>query len=116
VRLCGGPGDRRFEFRLPGADANPYLAMAGVVAAGLAGVEAGLEPPAAVVGDADATGAALLPRDLAEAVQRFAASDVAAAALGVDVRDHVAALGAHELHVSRVEVTDRDRARYFEVA
>ena len=116
VRLCGARGDRRFEFRLPGADANPYLAIAGIIAAGLAGVRAGLDAPAAVVGDADATGAAPLPRDLAEAVERFGASDVAAEAFGVEVRERVAALGAHELGVSRVEVTDRDRARYFEVA
>jgi glutamine synthetase len=116
VRLCGPPGDRRFEFRLPGADANPYLAIAGLLAAGLAGVEAGLDPPEAVVGDADASGAARLPRDLAEAVARFTASGLAAEAFGAEVRDHIAALAAHELDIARVEVTDRDRARWFEVA
>jgi glutamine synthetase len=116
VRLCGTARRRRFEFRLPGADANPYLALAGVLAAGLAGLECEMEPPPPVDGDGYAADAPALPRDLAEAVARFAASSVAAEAFGQEVRDHLAALGAHERDVARREVTDRDRARCFEIA
>ena len=43
------------EMRIPGADANPYLAFAAVLASGLAGVRAKLEPPAQFVGDAYST-------------------------------------------------------------
>src|SRR5436309_13526520 len=52
LRVIGhGPG-RRFECRAPGADVNPYLALAGLIAAGLAGVDAGLELEPAFEGHA----------------------------------------------------------------
>lgn len=117
VRVCGDEGSRRIEFRLPGADTNPYLAFAGVIAAGLRGVDERLTPPPPVTGDAYATpGADLLPRDLAEAVERFEGSAVAREALGEVVHEHIAALARHERDVSRREVTDRDLVRGFEVA
>jgi glutamine synthetase len=117
VRLCGVPGDRRFEFRLPGADVNPYLAFAGILAAGIGGIEHQLTPPPPVTGDASRLeGAQVLPRDLAEAITQFAASELAMAAFGSDVHDNLVSLAKHELDIARREVTDRDRARYFEVA
>ena len=116
VRICGDPGDRRVEFRLPGADANPYHAFAGLIAAGLAGVDAGLTVPLPVQGDAYAVEAPSLPAEIAEAVALLAASELAERAFGADVRNHLVDLGAHERDVTRREVTDRDRARCFEVA
>ena len=116
VRVCGEDGSRRIEFRLPGADANPYLAYSGLIAAGLRGEADQLEPPPPVTGDAYAVAAELLPRDIADAVDRFSRSAMARAALGFEVHQHVVALGAHERDVTRREVTDRDLARGFEVA
>ncbi len=116
VRVCGEDGSRRIEFRLPGADANPYLAYAGLIAAGLRGVADGLEPPPPVTGDAYAQDVALLPRDIADAVERFTHSTMAVDAFGAAVHQHVAGLGAHERDVTRREVTDRDLVRGFEVA
>ena len=117
VRLCGPPGDQRFEFRLPGADANPYLAFAGILTAGIAGIENDLSPPPPASGDASIVGGSpVLPRDLAEAIARFERSELATAGFGPDVCDNLVALAKHELDVARHEVTDRERARYFEVA
>jgi glutamine synthetase len=116
VRVCGEERARRIEFRLPGADTNPYLAFAGVIAAGLRGVDEQLTPPAPVTGDAYAADAPLLPRDLAEAIARFEGSAAAREALGDAVHEHIAALARHERDAVRREVTDRDLVRGFEVA
>jgi glutamine synthetase len=86
VRTLGG----RFEWRAPDAAANPYLMLAGLIAAGLHGIEAGLEPPAACDDDlfaldlaqVRARGIALLPQSLDEAVDALARDDVVGGALG----------------------------------
>ena len=79
------PGDRRIEFRLPGADANPYLAFAGILAAGIAGSR---ERPIAAAarrrGDASILGAStVLPRDIAEAMRAVRALDSTAAGVRI---------------------------------
>ncbi|HTN95434.1 MAG TPA: glutamine synthetase, partial [Nordella sp.] len=106
----------RFEFRLPGADANPYFAYAGLIAAGLAGIAAGLILPPPVSGDAGSIDLPLLPRDLTEALHAFRHSSVARDAFGATVHHHLAALGAEELDIERLHVTDWDRRRGFEAA
>ena len=116
VRVCGEGANRRFEYRLPGADTNPYLAFAAAIAAGLAGVDRALEPPAPIPGDAYAADAPVLPRDLAEAIGAFERSSIVSAAFGPAVAEHVVGLARHELGVHRREVTDRERIRFFEVA
>ena len=116
VRVCGSGEDRRLEFRLPGADANPYLSFAAVIAAGLEGVEQGLDPPAPSSGNGYRADAADLPRDLADAVRRFEASELAARAFGGDVHEHILRLAAHERDVGRRMVTDVELLRGFEVA
>jgi glutamine synthetase len=116
VRVCGPETARRFEFRLPGADANPYLALAALIASGLAGLERRLEPPPAATGDAYATDAPALPADLADACERFGRSSVARDALGAAVHRHLLALGEHERDETRRLVSDVDLRRGFEVA
>lgn len=116
VRVCGTTKHRRFEFRAPGADANPYLALAAVIAAGLAGIETEMEPPPPSTGDAYQASAPAIPRDLTEAVELFASSAVAREALGVEVHEHLHGHGRHLLEQSRREVSDRERQRWFEVA
>lgn len=116
VRLTGKGKSARFEFRLPGADANPYFAYAGLIAAGLAGMEAGLPLPPAVTGDAGASDLPVLPGDLTEALDVFRRSSVARETFGGSVHRHLAALAAEELDLERLHVTDWDRRRGFEAA
>jgi glutamine synthetase len=116
VRALGSGLDFRFEFRVPGADANPYLSLAALLAAGLEGVERRLEPPAPTTGDAYAAAASELPGDLTEAVAAFSASEVAADAFGRGVRDHYTALAIAERDEGRRAVTDWDLRRGFERA
>lgn len=116
VRLTGKGKAARFEFRLPGADANPYFAYAGLIAAGLAGIAAGLTLPPPVTGDAGSIDLPLLPRDLTEALDAFRRSSVARDAFGATVHRHLVALGAEELDIERLHVTDWDRRRGFEAA
>jgi glutamine synthetase len=116
VRLTGSGQSARLEFRLPGADANPYFVYAGMIAAGLAGVEAGLTLPPPVSGDASVAALPLLPRDLTEAFWAFARSEIAKSALGDRVHGHLAALTREELEIERGHVTDRDLRRCFEAA
>ena len=108
VRLVADGGGARFEFRLPSADMNPYHSLAALIAAGIAGIEGGLEPsPEGQAGDA-------IPRDLTEAITAFAGSALAEAAFGPAVKAHILAHARDEQAVWRAAVTDWDRRRYFE--
>ena len=114
-RLCGeGPGFR-VENRIPGADANPYLAFAATIAAGLHGITQKLKPPKLYEGNAyaDAT-LPQVPKTLREAISELERSEVARAAFGERVVEHY-------LHAARLEqqafdqaVTDWELMRNFE--
>lgn len=71
---ASAPEARRVENRLPGADANPYLAIAASLAAGLYGIEHELEPTAAVQGEIDVPEHLTLPDTLQSALRRLARS------------------------------------------
>jgi glutamine synthetase len=116
VRVIRSRGGTRFELRVPGADANPYLSVAAALAAGLEGLERRLEPPEATDGNAYDSDAQPVPGDLTHALDAFSGSKLAAAAFGEEVRDHFAALAAAELSASRRAVTDWDLRRGFERA
>ncbi|WP_202873822.1 hypothetical protein [Kribbella sp. YM55] len=75
--IAGEESACRMENRLPGADANPYLALAACVADAVHGLEAELELPAAVVGNAYENTDSLLRSSLAEAIVAFAESKLA---------------------------------------
>ena len=114
-RIVGQGAALRIECRIPGADVNPYLAYAAVLASGLAGIEQQIEPPPAFVGDVySASGSALLPRTLEEAVGLFERSEFAREAFGRDVVDHYAHFYRGEAEGYRRAVTDWERERYFE--
>ncbi len=115
LRLTGSGAGARFEFRLPGADANPYLVYAGLIGAGLAGLEAGLELSEETLGDAALQPLSELPREPHEALARFAGSRVVEAAFGPLVQAHLSELFAAELEAERRQVTDQDLVRCFEV-
>jgi len=110
VRLMGRGAAARLEFRLPGADICPYHAYAGLIAAGLAGVEAGLNIPPPGPGNIR------LPRDLSEAVAAFAASGVARGALGTAVHSHLLSHAQAEREAELNRVPDTDRLRLFDTA
>jgi glutamine synthetase len=76
------PGSGRFENRAIDASCNPYLAVAAMIAAGLDGIDRGLDPGAPVTGIASPLGVETLPRTLAEALDALEADTVLHAALG----------------------------------
>ena len=75
----------RVECRIPGADANPYLAFAATIAAGLHGIEHGLDPGDPFEGNGyEADDLARVPHTLVEAIELFEGSEVAREAFGDD--------------------------------
>ena len=115
--ICDGDGIARVEHRLAGADANPYLAAAAALAAGLEGVRRASEPPPPVAGDvyALADGAApALPATLGAATDLLERSALARDWLGDDVVDHCVAMRRAELASQSAAVTDWETARYLE--
>ncbi|NDD63477.1 MAG: glutamine synthetase, partial [Acidobacteria bacterium] len=105
----------RIECRIPGADANPYLALAASLASGLDGIVRATEPPGIFAGDIYA--ARHLPRvpsTLAEATEHFAASEFARRAFGDEVVDHYSHFFRTEQAAFNLAVTDWERRRYFE--
>jgi glutamine synthetase len=115
LRVVGHGPALRFENRAGGSDLNPYMALSGIIAAGLHGVDAGLELEPAYEGNAYlATDKPRLPRTLREARDLFAASDVARAAFGDAVVDHYVNAADVELAAFEAAVTDWERVRGFE--
>jgi len=108
-RVCGHGRSRNVEYRIPGADGNPYLVLAAMVAAGLEGVESGAEPFAAGSKAADEVGP--LPDNLRDAVERWRASEWARATFGDLVVDTLAVAGGHELAVFAREISDLELRR-----
>jgi len=114
VRLVGkGPG-ARMENRVPGADVNPYLATAAMLAGGLHGIEASLPLEDALVGNAYTSGRPRVPATLGEARDAFASSTIARTAFGDAVVDHYLNLADVELAAYNATVTDWERRRGFE--
>jgi glutamine synthetase len=114
-RVVGEGASLRVECRIPGADANPYLVYAALLAAGLAGVEARREPGPAFRGDAyAAAGLPQVPRSLPEALAELEASDLARKAFGDAVVEHYLHFARSEAAALETRVSDLERARYFE--
>jgi glutamine synthetase len=114
LRVVGhGPG-LRVENRVAGADVNPYMAMAAMIAAGLHGIDEGLELEPATEGNAYEGDKPRVPTTLREARELFLASDVARAALGDEVVEHYANAARVELDAFETAVTDWERLRGFE--
>ncbi|MCB1358472.1 MAG: glutamine synthetase [Maritimibacter sp.] len=116
-RLVGdnSPGIR-FECRVPGADVNPYLAIAAMLAAGIAGIEEKIEPPAPMVGDAYEGSAEHIPTSLRDATAALDGSKMLRAAFGDAVIDHYARAARWEQEAFDTAVTDWELARGFERA
>jgi glutamine synthetase len=114
-RIVGHGDSFRAENRMPGADANPYLAFAAMIAAGLAGVQEGLD-----CGDEYRGNAYLdphlprVPASLRDAADRFEQSKLARAAFGDAVVEFYVRHARIEYQAFSDAVTDWERQRYFE--
>lgn len=114
VRVVGHGASLRFENRVPGGDVNQYLAIAGMIAAGLHGVEHELELEDALAGNGYTSDKPRVPSTLREAADLFEASTVARAAFGDAVVDHYVHAARVEIEAFDAAVTDWERVRGFE--
>lgn len=117
-RVCGGSSKAvRVECRIGGADLNPYLACAALLAAGLDGVEQGLELEQEFAGDAYAAeNARQIPGTLGDAAHALNDSQMLRRAFGDDVVDHYVRAAHWEVEEQNRVVTDWEVARGFERA
>lgn len=115
--IPGSPKSTRLETRCPGADVNPYLAMAAVLAAGLHGVEKNLKLTAKPIHGTNvgAENIPRAPRTLIETTRIFRESQVARDFFGDDFVDHFAATREWEWRQWLDAVTDWEMKRYFEI-
>jgi glutamine synthetase len=113
-RIVGHGAGLRAETRIPGGDANPYLAFAALLAAGLDGVEQGLELPPPLEGNAYESDAERFPHSLREAIAALEGGTMARAAFGDDVVDHYLNYARTEQRLFDEAVTCYERERMFE--
>jgi glutamine synthetase len=114
LRVVGHGEGLRVENRLPGADVNPYLALSALIAAGLHGIDAGLEPGPVFEGNAYESDKPRVPRNIYAARDAFAESEVAREAFGAEVVDHYLNRAEVEIAAFESAVTDWERYRGFE--
>lgn len=116
-RVVGSGPSLRVECRIPGADANPYLAFAALLAAGLHGIEQALEPGPAFTGNAYVDQAVPeVPKTLREALECLDRSAPLRTALGDQVVDHYLHCGRWEQLEYDRRITDHELIRGFERA
>jgi glutamine synthetase len=127
--LAQGPNNRtaamrtlhgRFEWRVPDASANPYLCTAGLIAAGLDGIDRKLEPPPDCTDDLfdmplaqiRERGIALLPQSLGEALDALAADELICTTLGETLTEQFLSLKRAEIAEYQHHVSDWELRRY----
>jgi glutamine synthetase len=116
-RIVGHGNGFRIESRIPGADANPYLAFAAMLAAGLHGLEDELEPPPMFEGNAYADESLpRVPSTLRDAIEALESSTLAREAFGDEVVDHYLNYARTEQRLFDQTVTCYERERLFERA
>ncbi len=114
-RIVGHGQSRRVECRIPGADVNPYLGYAALLAAGLDGIENQTDPGPELVGNAYEAGEAEpFPSTLHEALELWEGSEFARRAFGEAVHAHYLNYGRYEQKEFDQVVTDYERRRMFE--
>ena len=115
--IAGSPKSTRLETRCPGADMNPYLATAAVLAAGLSGIEKKLKLTAKAIHGTNegAENIPRAPRTLIETTRVFRSSELARDWFGDDFVDHFAATREWEWRQWLDAVTDWELKRYFEI-
>jgi glutamine synthetase len=114
LRLVGKGPSLRIECRVPGGDANPYLAVAALIAGGLHGIDHALPLPPAFEGNAYESDAARVPSTLRDAAELWSTSAFARSVFGDDVVDHYANMARVELAAFDAAVTNWELFRGFE--
>jgi glutamine synthetase len=114
LRLVGHGLALRAENRVPGGDVNPYLAVAGMIAAGLHGIDNELALEEAFAGNAYADGGPRVPHTLRDALELWENSDLAKQVFGAEVVAHYANYARVELNAYDAAVTDWELRRGFE--
>jgi glutamine synthetase len=113
-RIVGHGAALRAETRIPGADANPYLAFAALLGAGLHGIEERLELGPAFEGNAYESDVERFPHSLRDAIARLENGSVARRILGDEVVDHYLNYAQTEQRLYDEVVTCYERERMFE--
>ena len=114
-RVVGHGQSRRVECRIPGADANPYLAFAALLAAGLDGIENQTDPGPELKGNAyEAAEAEPFPAALREAKELWDSSAFVKSAFGEAVQKHYSNYARYEQQEFDQVVTDYEKRRMFE--
>jgi glutamine synthetase len=114
-RIVGHGQSRRIECRIPGADANPYLAFAALLAAGLDGIEQGTDPGPELKGNAyEAAEAEPFPSALREAKELWEKSEFVKSSFGEAVQKHYSNYARYEQQEFDQVVTDYEKRRMFE--
>ncbi len=113
-RIVGHGSSLRPETRIPGADANPYLAFAALLASGLYGIEQQLELEPPLEGNAYESDAKRFPHALRDAISELEHGTVARRLLGDEVVDHYLNYARTEQELFDKVVTNYERERMFE--
>ncbi len=114
IRLVGHGYSLRAENRTPGGDVNPYLALAGMIAAGLHGIDNELTLEPAFEGNAYADTSLRVPHTLRDALELWEKSELVHAAFGPEVQHHYTNYARVELAAYDAAVTDWELRRCFE--
>ena len=114
LRVVGHGHGMRVENRVPGGDVNQYLAVAGMLASGLYGIENELDPGDAISGNAYISDIERVPTTLREAADLFDSSALAREVFGDEVVDHYVHAARVEVAAYDAAVTDWERVRGFE--
>lgn len=114
LRLVGHGAGLRLENRVPGGDVNPYLAVAGIIAAGLDGIKNKLKLEPAFTGNAYDSDSSRVPASMPEALELWEKSDWVKQTFGAEVQGHYANMARVEISAYGKAVTDWELFRNFE--
>lgn len=114
LRVVGHGQGMRVESRIPGADCNPYLALAGTIAGGLHGIEHNLKAGEPYSGNGYESDLPRIPHTLVDSIDRFERSEIARNAFGEDVHWHLTHMAEAEWSAFNGAVTDWELRRGFE--
>ena len=104
----------RVESRIPGADCNPHVALAAMLAGGLHGIENRIDPPPATKGNGYKADIPRIPSTLVEAIDAFEHSEIAMSAFGEEAHFHLLHMARAEWRAFNNTVTDWELRRNFE--
>ena len=113
-RVVGHGQGMRVESRIPGADANPYIALAATIAGGLYGIANKIEPGDAFVGNGYESDLPRVPHTFVDAMEQFENSAIALETFGEDVHFHLLHMARQEWDAFNRHVTDWELRRNFE--